>query len=713
MDGNWLTVFDGQEEGGMEISRHFALFMLDLAGAGERSPELFLAAGLVSRYTEEGNVCLDLPLIAGRPVAEVLDGAEIEMHCPPVPYWIDVLRNTTVVGRPGEFKPLILDEKGRLYLYRYWEYEKNVADSLTERASRLCPDIDEALLEDGIRRLFPNPAAAGAHGHAEEIKHAGEIKYAGKNEHAGGNEPTGKNQPAGMNNPAAKDDPDWQKIAALTAVRRMFCVISGGPGAGKTSTVVKVLALLLEQAKGKALRIAMAAPTGKAAARLKESIRQAKGELACQPDILKAIPDEVSTIHRLLGTITTRDPFLFRNGEENMLPCDVVVVDEASMVDLPLMARLVKAVPQGARLIILGDKDQLASVEAGAVLGDICGAGQSHLPLAFTGQSAIDKETAAGMKAGMDTAMAGPISIESPSPAEVRGGAGALRDSLVILRKSYRFGPDSGIGLVSRSINEGRGAAALSLLKGLKGGLKGLDRLDELGGPYELPADGYGDISWRRCPSPGAMPKAIAERITQGYADYLKVDDPEEAFRRFNGFRILCALRKGPYGVERVNGLVEEALQKAGLIPIGRDRVRGRQYRGQPVMITRNDYRLGLFNGDVGLILPDPSQSGALYAYFPTSDGAMRKIPPGRLPEHEAVYAMTVHKSQGSEFDRVIFLLPDVDAEVLTRELIYTSITRAREYVEVWGREEVFIKAISRRIQRQSGLQDALWGEGA
>ncbi|UCE73508.1 MAG: ATP-binding domain-containing protein, partial [Methanomassiliicoccales archaeon] len=188
------------------------------------------------------------------------------------------------------------------------------------------------------------------------------------------------------------------------------------------------------------------------------------------------------------------------------------------------------------------------------------------------------------------------------------------------------------------------------------------------------------------------------------------VDDPEEAFRLFNRFRILCAVRQGPFGVHEINALVEKELQRVGLIQ-SRNHQYQRQslYKGQPIIITRNDYQVDLFNGDIGITLPDPGVQGELRTYFPTSDGGLRKIPSRRLPEHETAYAMTVHKSQGSEFDRVLLLLPDQDMEILTRELIYTGITRAREYMEVWGREEVFLKASRRRIHRQSGLQDALW----
>lgn len=619
-----MGVFDEQGKG-LEISRHFARFMLKLAG--EKSSELFLAAGLVSRYTGKGHICLDLSTIAGHSTAEVCEGAKGDITCPELGHWISVLRKTSLVGRPGEFKPLILNDAGRLYLYRYWEYEKTLADNLKMRLDRLYGDLDIKLLQSGLKRFFPHPSG--------------------------------------------KDGPDWQRIAALTSVYRMFSIISGGPGTGKTLTAVKILALLVEHAKGGSLRIASAAPTGKAAARLKEAIRTAKEELACSSEVRSMIPDDVSTIHRLLGTI--RGSSSFRYNEENPLPYDVVMVDEASMVDLPLMAKLIQAVPHKSRLILLGDKDQLASVEPGAVLGDMCDTDRIH---SFSRQFACKVAEISGEK----------ISGENLDE------EGGLRDSIVVLSKSYRFGLDSGIGLVSRAVNEGDGAKALSLLKRNKG-LKGAGE------------EKFCDISWSQCPHPVKIGKALNELVIQGYGDYLKTDNPQEALRLFNKFRLLCALRQGPYGVSQINSMVEKALQGAGLI-----HPQGSHYIGRPVMVTQNDYQMELFNGDIGIILPDVSAGSALRVYFPTPDGGLRKILPARLPAHETVYAMTVHKSQGSEFERLLLLLPDRDSQVLTRELIYTGLTRAMEHVEVWGREEVFLKAVARRIQRQSGLRDALWG---
>ncbi|MGA1868918.1 MAG: exodeoxyribonuclease V subunit alpha [bacterium] len=584
----------------LRIGEHFATFMLKLAG--EKIPELFKAAVAVSTSALEGHVCLDLSSIAGASKDA----------------WITRLRNTPVVGEPGKFTPLILDDAGRLYLYRYFEYEQMLATLVRDKIAGHPHTLDFNLLREGLARLFPKISS--------------------------------------------EEGPDWQKIAAFIALSRNFCIISGGPGTGKTHTIVKVMALLLEQAKDHKLRIALVTPTGKAAARLKESIRETKGSLECAENVRAMIPEEVSTIHRILGTIPGSSYFHY--NEKNLLPYDVIIVDEASMVDLPLMAKLGQAIPPGGRLILLGDKDQLASVEAGAVLGDMCGSenlscfSQGCLPC-------INEITGEFLSAHA-------IGIQNE-----------LLDSIVQLQKNYRFGITSGIHRISKAVRAGDGESALTFLKG------GDTR----------------EVSWKRCPPPDTLEGAIGQVALQEYGAYSNADTVEKALHLFNQFCILCALRRGPYGAAAINRIIEKTLQRAGLIEAGR-----RWYRGQTVMITRNDYHLGLFNGDIGMLWPDPESDEALRAYFPAPDGALRKILPSRLPVYELVYAMTVHKSQGSEFRRVLLLLPDRDAKILTRELIYTGITRARENVEIWGRETVFIDAVSRRIKRQSGLRDTLWG---
>jgi exodeoxyribonuclease V alpha subunit len=590
---------------------HFGKLMAGLSGKG--TEELFLAAALASHYRREGHICFDLSSRAGKKIQEEDPDSPV---CPKLGKWLSILEREEVVGKPGEYRPLVLDGS-RLYLYRYWDYEKQLIDNLRGRILNDPAEVNPELLKDGLKRLFPQTSPG---------------------------------------------ETDWQKVAAFASVLKRFCVISGGPGTGKTFTVAKIMALLLEQ-KLQPLRIALAAPTGKAAARMQEAIKNARDGLNCPEDVKAAIPAEASTIHRLLGTIP--DSPYFRFDAQNPLPADVVAVDEASMVDLALLSKLAQAIPSSSRIILLGDKDQLASVEAGAVLGDICDTGNDH---GFSSHFLRLYQKVAGEKI-----------------IERAGGPSApgIGDSIVQLRKSYRFGPASGIGEVSRAVNEGDGPRAVQLLK----------------------SGSYGDVQWRGLPRPETLPAALREKAIEGFRPYLKEGELANIFDLFIRVRILCALREGPYGVHTLNLLVEQILRDEGLI-----RREGRWYRGRPVLITRNDYHLRLFNGDVGITLPDPDAGGELRVFFPGPEGTPRKYPPLRLPEHDTVFAMTVHKSQGSEFDRVLFLMPDRSVPVLTRELVYTAITRAKEKVEVWGREEIFQTAVSRRISRTSGLRDALWG---
>lgn len=591
------------------IDRHFADFIL--RESGRPSAPLGCVASLLSRAVSNGNICLDLAGIAGHDVR--MDGEELRL--PPLEELREMLRETAVVGLPGDFRPLILDRADRLYLYRYWKYERELGRVILEKAASPCALDGENLLAPALERLFP-PGGEGV---------------------------------------------DWQRVAALAALRKRFCVISGGPGTGKTSTVVKILALLLEQAGGEGPRIALAAPTGKAAARLRESISRMKEQLECDEGIRELIPHEVSTIHRLLGFRPSSAHFRYSDG--NPLPFQVVIVDEASMVALPLMARLATALRPDARLILLGDRDQLSSVEAGAVLGDMCGSGRRQ---AFSAEFA---------------ALCGSLSGDH-IPREAPGEPSPpLRDSLVILERNYRFREESGIGALARLINSGRGDDALALIR--------------------TAADA--GLAWHDLPAAEMLARSLGGAIVEGYAPCLAAKSVEEALRRFDDFRLLCAMRQGAQGVAGVNALVERILGARGLIDPAH-----RWYRGRPVMVTVNDYNLKLFNGDVGIVFPDAE--GRAMVHFPTHDGGIRTVSPVRLPPHETVYAMTIHKSQGSEFERVLMLLPGHESEVVTRELIYTGITRARTRVEIWGREELFVAGVSRRIRRTSGLGEALWG---
>ncbi|MBP9020095.1 MAG: exodeoxyribonuclease V subunit alpha [Syntrophobacterales bacterium] len=579
----------------------FARFLAGISGDG--SQEFSLAAALVSRYRSDGHVCIDLSGLAGK----ALSGQESASPLPELSGWIEALRKSPAVGKPGDFRPLVLDGT-RLYMYRYWDYEEKLAACLRARAKGLL-EVDEKALKKGFSRLFPK----------------------------------------------GEGGKDMQRIAAFAALVKRFCVISGGPGTGKTFTAAKILALLLEQAGP--LRIALAAPTGKAAARLQESVLNARGGLDCSQAVREALPEEAFTIHRLLGS--RPDSPYFRHDAANPLPVDVVVVDEASMVDLALLSKLVQALPADSRLILLGDRDQLASVEAGAVLGDICDTGRLH---GFSEEFSEACRRATGeFVEGTD------------------GTASGIQDCIVQLEKSYRFGAESGIGAVSRAVNENEGDRALELMK----------------------KNVSGDISWSDLPARDALADKLRGHVLKGFSAYLKAGDPAAMFEAFNRFRVLCALREGPYGVRTINALVENILRHERLV-----RREGVWYPKRPVMVTKNDYNLRLYNGDVGIVLED---GGKPRVFFPSADGGFRKFPPLRLPDHETVFAMTVHKSQGSEFDEILLVLPDRDAPVLTRELVYTGFTRAKERVSVWGDEGLFLRALSRRIERSSGLRATLW----
>jgi len=605
---------------------HFARFVGDLAETGD--PDVLLGAALVSHVTGSGDVCLDLENWAGKTLLEK-NGDHDKVVCPPLHVWRKKLSECGVVGQPPEYCPLIRNDGNRLYLYRYWQYESGLAASIIQRVNFPRDTVDFARLANILDRFFPG---------------------------------------------VSQDRLDRQKLAAAVAAMGGFCVISGGPGTGKTTTAGKILGVLQEQAFPKKLKIFLCAPTGKAAVRLADSMKQVKARLPCDESIKNAIPVDAFTIHRMLQTIP-ETPY-FRHNAENPLDADVIVVDEASMVDIALMFKLLQAVPAEARIILMGDKDQLASVEAGAVLGDICDRDTIH-PYSMTFCRQIEN-----------------VMGKSPGPAHqpvpVQPG---VQDHIVQLIKSYRFPENSTVATFSRAVNSGRAHDALAIVRN----------------------NPEAAVRWKTIASVHDLMPSLTKTALDAYAPYLDTDDPIQALQRFNRFRILCAVKAGPFGVTAVNRFVEQVLVRHGLIrtdfPPG-STSGDPWYRGRPVLITRNDYHLGLFNGDIGMTLADPDAGGKLQVYFPVESGEIRRFSPHRLPEHETAYAMTVHKSQGSEFENVILVLPDRDVPVLTRELVYTAVTRARKTVTIWGTETVFSIAVKRRIQRTSGLRDALWPAG-
>lgn len=585
--------------------------------AQEAHPAVKLAAAVLSRDAGEGHVCLPISRLR---TDEFLSGKTNELReqllaQAGVPDdWSALLLASEAVSDGERPTPIVLCGD-RLYLNRMWRNELTVARFFNE--ANQVVDVDEALLAQTLDALFP-----------------------------------------------ASDEIDWQKVAAAVALTRRISVISGGPGTGKTTTVARLLAALIQTTRQPRCRIRLAAPTGKAAARLTESLGEALRRLPLTDEQKALLPTEASTLHRLLGAQPGSQRMRYHAG--NPLHLDVLVVDEASMIDLPMMARLIDALPEHGRVFFLGDRDQLASVEAGAVLGDIC----AWVNAGYTAGRAAQLERLTG----------------HPVPAGESDVAGALRDSLCLLQKSYRFGSHSGIGSLARAVNNGdRHGVRATLRQAFEDiVLHPLSTTEE----YEV----------------------MLEQSQAGYGRYLQLlrerAEPEALIAAFGEFQLLCALRDGPYGVSGVNEQLEQMLNRRRAITLPRH---SRWYEGRPVMISRNDSALGLFNGDIGIAL---ERGEGLRVWFPMPDGSIKSVQPSRLPEHDTAWAMTVHKSQGSEFDHAALILPAKIVPLVTRELVYTAITRAKQRLSIYADEQVLTQSIVARTERRSGLAD-IFASGA
>ncbi|WP_211276970.1 exodeoxyribonuclease V subunit alpha [Tamilnaduibacter salinus] len=658
------------------LDRSLACFLLDEVD-GELPPLTMLAVALVSHQVGRGHVCLDLSgLVAGRAddvlalppeAAGVSDGvpapSSVLAGVSEADWQAALTAVPSVIGTGEGRTPLVL-AANRLYLRRYWQYEQTIAAGIR---SRLTPVEDLADPEGAAARALA--ATLGTLFHT----------------------PT--------------DSLDWQRLACGLAARTLFSIITGGPGTGKTTTVLRLLAALqsVEQATTGApgLRIRLAAPTGKAAARLGDSIVGKRDELRevglpGGDALVDSLPDRVTTLHRLLGSRPgTRQ---FRHNRDHPLPLDVLVIDEASMVDVEMMACVFDALPPSARIILLGDKDQLASVDAGAVLGDLC-------------------RRADGAHYRADTAhWLAAVTGQAPGDEWLDQQGTELDQAVAMLRVSHRFGADSGIGALSQAVNGAgldRGTAAPfrdgrwpdiawhpvnASSIGATLSRHVLDGSPSLFGRPDTPSDaagGYRSYLMRMAERPSAGDR---ETLDAWAANVLS---------DFDRFQVLCALRGGRFGVEGLNETIAGALQRAGLI----ERTHG-WYAGRPVLVTRNDYNLGLMNGDIGVTLPVPwgrpdSPGDVLRVAFPSGDSptGVRWVSPSRLQSVETVYAMTVHKSQGSEFHHTCLVVPDRRNPVLTRELLYTGITRASRWFSLMVPDErVLLEATGERVMRTSGL---------
>ena len=540
--------------------------------------------------------------------------------------WVSALQHSPIVGHAAAGgEPLVLSG-GRLYLRRYWIDEQRVGGQVARRVAAH-QSVDEAMARRWLDALFP-PAPAF----------------------------------------------DWQKFACAVALRARLSVITGGPGTGKTYTAARLLALLwaVDPAPAR-LRIALAAPTGKAAARLKQSISGALADLQAKVGDALPLTDWVShlesarTLHSLLGA--RPDTRRLQHDAAHPLDVDVLLVDEASMVHLEMMASLLDALPPNARIVLLGDKDQLASVEAGAVLGDLCRGAE---------QGRYDAETRRYADAVSGQRL----------PDEFTGGGTALAQQTVMLRESRRF--EGAIGQLALAVNGGATAQAVSLLRDARhaGELTWLTDASAHGA-VRLAVAGY-----RACLDIlGTRPAADEQHTAWAHA----------VLTAFDRFRLLCAVRDGEWGVTGLNEAVLAALAQQKLLS-----PRGEWFEGRPVMVTRNIASAGVYNGDIGIALRAPGPAAPLRVYFLDGD-AVRSVGVSRLPDVETAFAMTVHKSQGSEFEHTVLVLPEAPSRVLTRELVYTGITRARKrFTLVTGRERAFAEAIAEQTRRYSGLLDVL-----
>lgn len=580
-----------------KIDIQFANFLQRLAHGPD--PNLFAAAALLSQSTRAGHTCLSLES-AARDAGAFFGGKALNPDA-----WIKSLEKNPVVGKPGDFSPIILDHSGRLYLHRYYENQNTVANCVKARSIIDMKNQDLDHMRRELDRLFP----------------------------------------CGKTN-----ETDWQKIAAATAVLRKFCIISGGPGCGKTTTVAKILALIFSLQKNNPPAIALAAPTGRAAARLMESLEQEISRLNIPKNLKDNLPKKALTIHRLLWA--GHGLAGFSKNKNNPLAIDTLIIDEASMVDLALMASLVDALPKHARLILLGDKDQLASVAPGSVLGDLC---LDTNPLFFSKSFAQILEKATGEN----------ISLKE--------NVGQITDSIVQLRKNYRFALDSGIGAIANAVVDNQPEKVVAAISK------------------------HPEIIFTDLKNPGDVQKLLAPYIATGFADYMSAATPEQSLKKFGRFRILCAVRQGPFGVYAANRLTESVLANKGLL-------RPKDfpwYEKRPIVINKNDYSLDLFNGDTGCFINNK-------AVFSGSGQKLRQISKSMLPEHETAFAMTVHKSQGSEFDSILLILPEQASPVLTQELVYTAITRARNHLHIAGTISALESAVKTPTSRPSGLADAI-----
>lgn len=535
--------------------------------AGTDDPDVALAVALTSRHVRRGHTCLPLDATTGElwPHGALESGA-----LPGAARWKEALERSSLL----DDGPMVLDERGRLYLRRYWELERDVADNLAQRAQQPSRPSDGDWLTPTLDRLFPE----------------------------GGDSP--------------------RKQAACNALGHRVSLLCGGPGTGKTTTVASIVAMLVERElreTGNRPEVMLLAPTGKAAARLGEAVLGAKERIDAPEQVLASIPTEASTVHRALGM--ERQGMRFRRSAALPLRADIIVLDEASMIDLALMRQLLDATPMGATLLIVGDPDQLTSVEAGSVLRDL---------------------------------------VEASRQTWWRG-------RVTHLSKTWRYDASQPLGRLVSAIREGDAAAAELLLTGHDGS----------------------DVVWEPLE---ALPAAL-DRAAIYWAETCRATEPTLHFERRSHYVMLTPFRRGPIGTAKLGSAVQARL-----------RVSGNEPSATPIIIEENSHELRVFNGDFAMLMETDTPT----AVVQSDSGEMREIAEARLPRYSEAFALSVHKSQGSEFDEVLIVLPEEDAPLLTRELLYTAVSRTRQRVRIVGPKAVLLAALQRRARRDSGLVDAI-----
>ena len=541
---------------------------------GKNAASVELVVSLTSYLLRQRHICLDLKSDPPGEVEPLFPNGlwdslpEILSQCP------------VVSGEEQPDQPLILSHTGKLYFHRYWHYEKELLRAVIDRCS--------------------GPSRGGS------VARSGDVGQSGFTL-------TGE-----------------QQRAVATAMRSPLTLITGGPGTGKTATIASLILYSLPDLEDGESAIALAAPTGKAAQRIQQSLE--KGLMAM--GVKRSLKIQATTVHRLLGYKPLSSQF--KHDKENPFPFDLVIVDEASMLDLPLFAKLIQAVAPEARLVLLGDRHQLSSVEAGSIFGDLVEAGRSY---------------------------------------------GPLHDRMIELRHNFRFAQDSHLNSLCQSVKMGEVERAARLVQ-----------VDN------------SEIHFMPLPAPRGLKSVLEKTLLDHYAQLHSEENPLAALRRLERRCLLSPVRKGPYGVEELNRSIESLLTQR----YATQRQEG-HYHGKPILITKNSYDLNLFNGDLGVILADPNQPDQLHAWFYSEDRSdVRRVSIPTLPTFESAYALTVHKSQGSEYQKVYLILPQEDAPILTRELLYTALSRSRNTVHIWANLPVLKSGVGRRTQRSSGIVDRL-----